>query len=81
MIDAILYDIAFKVSYGTVKSKVKHLVICERSLFHAYLTFLAQKDHMGDWTLVSDKVKISYNDTVINTSIKDMQVEVSNIII
>lgn len=81
MRESIQYDIMFKVSYGKVKNRSKHLVISEDSFINACVTFLAQRYHMGAWELSSNKIKITFSNTVIDTTIEDIQTLVSNIIL
>lgn len=81
MRESIQYDIMFKVSYGKVENKSKHLVISESSFINACVTFLAQRYHMGDWKLTSNKIKITFSNTIINTTIEDIQTLVSNVIL
>ena len=78
MRESMAYDIMFKVSYGTTKCKSTHIVLYEKTLYNAYFTFLFQKGRMGDYTLASNKIKITYNNTVVRTTIEDMQFEVAN---
>jgi len=81
MRESIRYDIMFKISYGKVENKSKHLIISESSFINACVTFLAQRYHMGNWKLASNKIKITFSNTVINTTIEDIQILVSNVIL